>query len=176
MNMLAMLAARLGLPWLMPGAGLIATAGSIVSAAISFFSTPIGKWVGIALIGATLYVAGDIHRGRLDRARYDAKWAAAIRAAEMERAARDETIRRAMAADADRRIASIERESEQLQIKVTDYENALSAANAAACRVSAGDARRLRELGYAPASGPGRGPGGMRAPPAAGRASGGADR
>lgn len=148
---------------LLPAGGLITGAASLASSVAAFFSTSFGKWVGIALIGVGLYLFGDVHRGRLDAAQYEAKWQAAARLAEAERAARDETIRRAVSADADQRIAAIQRESEQLQVKVAEYEQALATSNAVACRVSPDDVRRLRDLGYAPVAGQGRGAGGVRA-------------
>jgi hypothetical protein len=148
---------------LLPGGGLITSAASVTSSLAAFFSTPVGKWVAVALLGAGLYLFGDIHRGRLDEARYAAKWEAAVRQADAARALRDEAIRRAVSVDADQRIAAIQRESEQLQTKVAEYERALSASNAVACRVSPDDARRLRDLGYASAPGQGRGAGGVRA-------------
>ncbi len=175
-KLLAPLAARFGLSSLIPGANVVAAIGSIVSAVISFFSTPLGKWVGLALIGAGLYVAGDVHRSRLDHARFTTKWDAAVRRSEIERAARDAAIRREVSADAARRITDIQRESDQLQTKVADYERSLSASAAVACRVTADDARRLRELGYASVPDEGRGPGGLRAHPARGRAARGQGR
>jgi hypothetical protein len=171
LKFLAPLVARLGLSSLIPGAGLLSAAGSMLSAAVAFFSTPAGKWVGIALIGAGLYVVGDVHRGRLDQARFTAKWEAAVRRSELERSARDEAIKREVSADADRRIAEIQRESDQLQTKVAEYEQALSASNAVACLVSPDDARRLRELGYAPVPDQSRGTGGVRSYLARGRAA-----
>jgi hypothetical protein len=142
------LVARLGLGAvaLVPGGGFVAAAASLSSALVSFLSTRFGRRVGLALIGAALYVMGDVHRAALDRADYRAKWSAALQQAEAARALRDEAIKRAVAADADRRIADIQRESEQLQTRVADYEQALSRANAVACRATADDARRLRQL------------------------------
>lgn len=170
MNIFAMFAARLGLA-AVPGAGLLAAIGSIVTAAVDFFRTPVGRAVGIILIGAALFIAGDVRRGRIDKERYDAKWAAAVAKAENARTARDEQIRRSMIAEADARIAAILRESEQLQSKVAEYEKALASSNAVACLATPDDARRLRELGLSPA-GPGRGAGGVRSYPARGPAAG----
>lgn len=157
---------------LVPGGGMIASAASIVSSIAAFLATPAGKWIGLALIGAGLYAVGDLHRARIDHARFTATWDAAVLRAETERAARDQAIRRDVSADADRRIADIQRESDQLQAKVTDYERALSASNAAACLVSADDARRLRELGFAPGPAHDRPPRGLRANSSGGRPAG----
>lgn len=172
-KLIASLVARVGLSSLVPGAGVVAATASAASTAISFFSTPVGKWIGVALIGAGLYAAGDIHRGKLDRARFEAKWATALRKADAERAARDEAVRRAVSVDADQRIVAIQRESEHLQSKVAEYEKALASAKIVACRVSPDDARRLHDLGYPGADrDPRRGSGGVRAYLAGGRAAG----
>lgn len=151
LNLLALarpLVARFGLRALsfFPGSGLVTAGASVFSALVAFFSTPFGKWVGLALVGAALYVAGDLHRAALDRARYQAEWAAAVERAEAARVLRDAAIRRDVAADADRRIGEIQRESQHLQTKVADYEKVLSRSNSSACRLSADDALRLRQL------------------------------
>jgi hypothetical protein len=142
----------LSLGWLalIPGGGFAAAGASVFSAAVSFLSSRFGTWIGVALIGAGLYVVGDVHRAALDRARYRAEWAAAVNQAEAARVARDAAIQRDVAADADRRIGEIQRESEQLQAKVADYDKVLSTSNAVACRATADDARRLRQLWTSP--------------------------
>lgn len=159
----------------LPGGGLITSAASLASSVAAFFSTPVGKWVGIALIGVGLFLFGDVHRGRLDAARYNAKWSEAVRQADSARSARDEAIRKAVSADADQRIAAIARESSQLQDKVAEYERALSASNAARCVVSPDDARRLRDLGFS-ASSQGSSAGGVRTHLTGGRSAAGQGR
>jgi hypothetical protein len=175
MNVFTMIVTRLGLAAI-PGVGVVTTIGQAVTAVASFLSSPVGKWVGLALIGAGLYIIGDIHRGRLDAARYEAKWQAAVRQAEAARTTRDEAIQREVSVVADKRIAAIQRESELFQTKVTEYEQALSTSNAVACRVSPDDARRLRGLGYGIAANAGRGASGVRSYPAGGRTAGGQSR
>jgi len=138
------------LSWLVPGGGVVAAGASVFSAVVTFFSTPFGRWVGIALIGAGLYLVGDVHRAVLDRAKYRAELTAAVKQADEARAARDAEIKQQITADAEQRIAAIARETEQLQSKVADYERTLSTANAGACRATDDDARRLRELWNAP--------------------------
>ena len=164
----------IGLFSLVPAGGLLTAftgLASLSAAVVNFFATPFGRWVGIALIGAGLYVVGDVHRAVIDRGKYQARWAAAVEAADRLRARRDEEIRRHVTADAERRVAEIARESEQLQTRVADYEQALSTSNVVACRATDDDARRLRGLWSAADAAARRGAGGMRERPAGGRAA-----
>lgn len=124
-----------------PGGGFVAVGASALSGAVSFFSSPFGRWVGVALLGAGLYAVGDIHRGRIDAA----KWRAAVEKTERAAAARDATIRAEMTASAAERVAAIKRESDDLQKRVTDYETA-PATGGDTCRATPDVARRLRGL------------------------------
>jgi type VI protein secretion system component VasK len=117
--------------------------GTVVSALLNFFASPVGKWVAIALLGLGLYVAGDLHRLRLDRA----AWVAREQAAEEARQARDAQIKKQVAADADERIARIQRESDELKAKVNAYEAELAKRSKnPACVLTPDDVRRLRHL------------------------------
>jgi hypothetical protein len=155
-------------PALLPG--FLAALASPIAAVAGFLSTPAGKWVGVALIAGALYLAGDVRRAVLDHERYEARWAAAVAQADEARAARDADIAGRVQAEAERRIAAIARQSDQLQSKVAEYEQALSHAHETACRATADDARRLRGLS-APDAAQGRGVAGVRDDSARGRAA-----
>lgn len=121
------------------GAAVAADGASVLSSIVKFFRTPVGKCVAVALVGAALYVAGDLHRGHRDAV----KWAAMVKEADNARTARDAAIRQEMTASAQARTAEIQREADELKQRVTDYENAPSGD---ACRATADHARRLRGL------------------------------
>jgi len=129
-----------------PGLQVLASIGSIASAVASFFATPLGKCVGVALLVAGAYVGGSWHQAHIDAAKYQAEWSAAVAASQQQAAARDQRIRTEMTEQASGREAAIRAEFVKVQQKASDYETALSAANAARCAATADDARRLREL------------------------------
>lgn len=134
--------------------GAIVTAGATVfQAAIAFFGTTLGKYVGAALIGLALFAAGSIHRAHQDAER----WAAAVAESQEAAKARDAEVAKRVSADAQERIASLQALTESLQSKVEAYEKALSEPSATvapvagkcpatACRLGAGDVQRLLKL------------------------------
>ena len=121
-----------------PTALLFARAGGIVQAGFEFLKTPVGQAVAVVLIIMSAFVAGDVHRTRLDLARE--------RAADAARLEHDADIRRAIANDAAQRIAEIQRQADALQSQVAAYEQTLSTQNAAACRATSADVRELRKF------------------------------
>lgn len=144
----AVLARLPGIGWLLaliPGAALAAEAAegaTAVAGVAKFFSTPIGKAVGAGLIGLTLYIAGDWHRARVDRAAE----IAAVEANKQAAVARDAEIHRKAAAEAQASIATIQAEAERLKKQVADYETYIAAHGGDACRATPGASRRLRGL------------------------------
>jgi hypothetical protein len=133
--------------WLIPGAGLFAAVANVFAAIVGFFSTTFGRWVGVALIGLALFVAGDVHRYRADKIKHAAEIARMVRDAEMREQLRDSAIKAAVDKEVSDRVAAIEALNASLQEKVAAYDKTLaSAAAIRACRLSRDDVKRLRQL------------------------------
>jgi len=116
----------------------ILTALGWAKAAYSFFTSPIGRALGMVALAGLLFLAGDIHRARKDAA----AWRAKIEAAEQARVERDATIKAQVSKDANARMAVLAREKSDLENKVADYAKKLDANSA--CRVTRSDLKRLR--------------------------------
>lgn len=67
---------------------------SIVSVVISFFGSPVGKWVGYGLIAVAVYGAGDIRGRRVEHAKCEAAARAAQEAANKQDAQAREDARK----------------------------------------------------------------------------------
>jgi hypothetical protein len=122
-----------------PLALILAKIIDLVKAAIAFFSTPVGQAIGIVLISIAVFMAGDLHRARQDAIALKAY----IARAEQARKDRDVEIKLEVAADANARIHDIDAQKIALESKVSDYEKALAARGANACRATDDDVRDL---------------------------------
>lgn len=100
-----------------PVVAVVSAVATVFQAAVAFFSTTLGKYVGIGLIGLALFAAGDIRRGREDAKR----WAETVAQSQEGAKARDAKIAEQVSADAKERIASLESLSTSLQAKVDEY-------------------------------------------------------
>lgn len=141
--MLFALVPRIGLSAIAGPAGAIVSAiTAVFQALVAFFSTTFGKYVGLALIGLGLFVAGDIRRGHQDKAGY----AALVASSEARAQERDAAIAKSVSADADARIAAIQASAAQLETQVADYDRILKSRQTGACALTADDLRRLRGL------------------------------
>lgn len=124
------------------GAAAAATGASLLASVARFFSSPIGKAVGVVLVGLSLFVAGDWHRARVDRA----AWAAKVEASKQDAAKRDAEIQRKAAAEAAASISTIQAEADRLKTQVASYEAYITSHGGDACRATPGAAQRLRGL------------------------------
>ncbi len=139
--------ARLGALSLLPGAGLFASLANVVAAIINFFSTPLGRWVGIGLIGLALFAWGDVRRGKLDRIAHKAEIARLVKQSEARQKERDDAAKVAAKKDADARIAVIEKMLNDANRKVADNEKELAKRGPArSCLAAPADERGMRGL------------------------------
>lgn len=143
----ALVAARL-LPLLLfvPGAGsVVASGGNVLAAVIQFFSTTLGRYVLIGLVGLGLYVAGGMHRAKSLKAQHRVEIARMLADAEAKRKARDEEVAREVKADADERLASLAKMTKELQAEL-EKERAKIGKVGDVCRISPTRAKRLRKF------------------------------
>jgi fumarate reductase subunit D len=121
-----------------PAALLLVRAASLLQSIVEFLKTPMGQALAIILIVMTAFVAGDLHRTRVDAERE--------KIAATAQAQREIEIKQALTSEAMQRIAEIRKQADDLQQQVTAYEHTLSTQNAAACRATGDDVRQLRKL------------------------------
>ena len=122
----------------LPVALAIARVLGAFAALIAFLRTPVGQAAAVVVMVVAAFVAGDVHRLRLDQAQWCAQQASAEqRAAELERFA---------AAEADARIADVEARAKDLQQKVAEYEKTIAERKSVACLASPEDSRGLQRI------------------------------
>jgi hypothetical protein len=133
----------------LPAAIVLSKLVDALSGAIGFFKTPAGQGAAMMLIFLAAFVAGDVHRTRIDQAQWHAQQAAAAAAA----ARHDAELQSFATADADARIADVEARAKDLQQKVIDYEKTIAARKMSACLATSDDARGLQRIEHAPVAG-----------------------
>jgi hypothetical protein len=121
-----------------PAALLLARAAGLLQSLVDFLKTPIGQAVAVIAIAIAAFVAGDVHRLRLDAEREKAAAVAQIQ--------RENALRASIADEAAAKVADIQKQSAALQQQVAIYERTLSAQNVTACRATGADVRQLRKL------------------------------
>ncbi len=113
---------------------------------VAFFSTKIGQIILVCLLGVGLFIAGDVHRYRADKVKFDRQTARMIAEAEEARAARDLEAKIAADKDASERMAEVAKLKIQLEGKLNAYEKELATRADRMCKLKRADIRRLRKL------------------------------
>lgn len=93
---------------------------------LAFVATPLGQVIGFALLAALLFVAGDWRGSARERAACDIKLTAMVNEGKRLAKERDDKIRDEAKADADKRIAVLQKVKDELALKVTSYETELA--------------------------------------------------
>jgi len=91
---------------------------AVVSLAVNFFSSPLGKWAGIGLIGAMLFFAGDIRGRRIQHAKCEAAAAKAQQAANQQ----DANARQEVAKQSEDTINALRGQKEEADGKLAQLE------------------------------------------------------
>lgn len=94
--------------------------------ALTFVSTPLGQIIGFVLLGLALFVAGDWRATTRERAACDVKLTAMVDEGKRLAKERDDKVRAESKADADKRIAVLQKTKDELQQKVSGYETELA--------------------------------------------------
>lgn len=89
-----------------------------ISAAVSFLTSPIGRWVGIGLIGAALFFAGDLRGRRIAGEKCEAK----ARAAEVAANLQDKKARVEVAQQSEATIMELNKQREAANARVSELE------------------------------------------------------
>lgn len=120
--------------------GLIPGVGPLLAGAVSFFSSPLGRWVGAGLIAVGIWVSGDLHGRFKERADN----AAAQQRAEIAAKQRDLDQGEIAADDDDARLASILKNSTTNRERIDAFKTELASRQNSACRLTADDVAGLR--------------------------------
>lgn len=123
-----------------------------IAIAFAFFTSPLGKWAGIGLVGVLLFFAGDIRGRRIEHAKCEAAAKAAIIAANQQ----DSKARKEVADQSESTIADLKTQKDKSNARVVELENQL--------RTMPMDAPCLYGAGGQPASGRVRNDGGNASP------------
>lgn len=122
--------------------GLLMAVPAALSGIVRFFVTPVGQIVAVGLIGAGMFVWGDLHRARTDAAAYRAE----VERSQQMQHQRDATAKAEATRDVTARIMTLEKLSGELQQQVAAYETELAKRGANSCALTPDDIGRLRKL------------------------------
>src|SRR5438067_1326310 len=111
--------------------GIVSGALGVAGGALSFFSTPLGRFVGVALLCVGAFLWGDVHRYRIEREHCQEQIADLVKAARDREAAIREFERK----EAERRIAELAKERDEAKKRLADYERDIAKNPRPTCRL-----------------------------------------
>lgn len=91
---------------------------AILSLAYNFFTSAIGKWVGVGLLGVLIFFAGDIRGRRIQHAKCEA----AARAAQVAADQQDRKARQEVAAQSEETIKGLQTQKETADGRIAQLE------------------------------------------------------